>query len=713
MQRDGATSVRARVLLVGEAALVIACLAEQVPFLWAQRWVQDDAYVSFRYARNLVRGNGLVYNIGEPVEGYTNFLWTMLSALPLAAGADDPLFFMHVASLILWSGSYAVLLVLAIALWSEGVWAGPLALLPLALHWSFNMWFFSGMETPLVTFLTIAAVTCVAFDPRRHRWALPVMSACGVALMMTRPDGVVVFAALALVVAVFDGRWLVRTPRTLLNPALPVLLVWLPYQAWRVWYYGAFFPNTYYAKVAYLTYYRRGWLYLRQYAAVYGLTPFAVVALIGAAGAPPGMVRRFLWAALLVSGATSFYLVRLGGDFMEWRFLTPVSGVFYPAVVVAAAVIGQRLAAARRLPAARQRWLACVTGALAAAVLAGLTRVALPWAQALGMPDQETIPLLRRYTDPGRFDWRAAGHLCAQVVPATAHIATTSAGLIPYLCDRPCLDLHGLTDPEIAHSPVNTAERGRMGHEHWLQNYDAIRARGVDVVVEWADPSLYPHAVATPPQDGREQVSARLPDGRYIDFTVLNPALLAAMRDDAHLTFFDPAKIADRTRFFSDREHLGSAPIVDTLDWGVEASETAHAFEVRQPRDSPYESSWHTKLLHYAPPLEAVQLEDDGRRVYGSAAWQVHNVQSARDLIVIGRHDHSGAAAYAVEVNGRAVDSPLITTARPDERWGETSVRVPKEFLVDGANAVRIIRRPESERDTEWYFMWFVQPAPG
>src|SRR5215470_11017862 len=97
-------------LLVAECALVIACLAVQFPHLWAERWVQDDAYVSYRYARNLVRGHGLVYNVGTPVEGYTNFLWTVLAAVPLAAGADDPLPFMHVASAALWWASYAVLL---------------------------------------------------------------------------------------------------------------------------------------------------------------------------------------------------------------------------------------------------------------------------------------------------------------------------------------------------------------------------------------------------------------------------------------------------------------------------------------------------------------------------------------------------------------------------------------------------------------------------
>ena len=44
-----------------QLGLVIIVLAIQWPSWWAQRWVQDDAYVSFRYAHNLVRGEGLVY----------------------------------------------------------------------------------------------------------------------------------------------------------------------------------------------------------------------------------------------------------------------------------------------------------------------------------------------------------------------------------------------------------------------------------------------------------------------------------------------------------------------------------------------------------------------------------------------------------------------------------------------------------------------------
>mgnify|MGYP004280342605 CR=1 FL=1 len=42
-------------------------------------YVKDDTFISMRYARNLAMGHGLVFNYGERLEGYTNFLWVMLT----------------------------------------------------------------------------------------------------------------------------------------------------------------------------------------------------------------------------------------------------------------------------------------------------------------------------------------------------------------------------------------------------------------------------------------------------------------------------------------------------------------------------------------------------------------------------------------------------------------------------------------------------------
>jgi hypothetical protein len=50
--------------------------------------IYDDSFISYRYADNLVHGSGLVFNPNERVEGYTNFLWTVLLAAGISLGAD-------------------------------------------------------------------------------------------------------------------------------------------------------------------------------------------------------------------------------------------------------------------------------------------------------------------------------------------------------------------------------------------------------------------------------------------------------------------------------------------------------------------------------------------------------------------------------------------------------------------------------------------------
>ncbi|HEU4929482.1 MAG TPA: hypothetical protein VFU38_06595, partial [Candidatus Krumholzibacteria bacterium] len=57
--------------------LVIVATVVAVVVAFRRRWMTDDAFISFRYAENLVSGNGLVFNIGERVEGMSNFLWTL------------------------------------------------------------------------------------------------------------------------------------------------------------------------------------------------------------------------------------------------------------------------------------------------------------------------------------------------------------------------------------------------------------------------------------------------------------------------------------------------------------------------------------------------------------------------------------------------------------------------------------------------------------
>ena len=57
---------------------------------WSLWFVCDDAYISFRFAKNAAQGHGLRYNLGDhvPVEGYSNFLWTVIASGVERVGLD-------------------------------------------------------------------------------------------------------------------------------------------------------------------------------------------------------------------------------------------------------------------------------------------------------------------------------------------------------------------------------------------------------------------------------------------------------------------------------------------------------------------------------------------------------------------------------------------------------------------------------------------------
>ena len=80
--RQGQTRVAAWVSGGLGACVVVAFFANAHRY----RFLSDDAFISFRYSRHWVEGLGLVWNPGEAVEGYTNFLWVVIVAAGLRLG---------------------------------------------------------------------------------------------------------------------------------------------------------------------------------------------------------------------------------------------------------------------------------------------------------------------------------------------------------------------------------------------------------------------------------------------------------------------------------------------------------------------------------------------------------------------------------------------------------------------------------------------------
>ncbi|MHC4513331.1 MAG: hypothetical protein ACYS5W_06495 [Planctomycetota bacterium] len=286
-------------------------------------WVCDDAFISFRYAKNLVDGHGLVFNAGERVEGYTNFLWTMLVAAGMTAGVD-PVVFGHVVG-ILFHLATIVLLLRSTAV------AVPVAAVALALHHHSAEFASCGLETAMFTFLvTVGLMRLIAATAAKDH----VLASLALVLAtMTRPDGVlfvVVAAALVLWLSIRQQRW-----ELLVAFTLPLLLIYLPYFVWRVTYYGDLLPNTFYAKAANEPRLDQGLTYVSLYflhypAVVVGLVFWGMLAWQRRAadivqGGWDGMRSPVL---LLGAGLLWLaYVAWVGGDFMFGRFVLPVTPV--------------------------------------------------------------------------------------------------------------------------------------------------------------------------------------------------------------------------------------------------------------------------------------------------------------------------------------------------------------------------------------------------
>ena len=443
-------------------ALALACVAE-------------DAFISFRFAHNLADGLGPIWNPGEPpVEGYTNFLWVLVSALLLSLRLDPAL-----GSQVL-----GVAASLGTLLYTHrcGVrllgWSSAAALAPclfLALSGPFATWAGGGMETNLFGLLLLAGVYHFALywrDARR-----PDLFACFAALllaMLTRPEGMLVYALL-LGVAVWASRG--RRSATLRDFAAPVLLslgLFGVYFAWRWSYYGHPLPNTFYAKTGGSTaQYARGAGYVFFFLKHYGL-PWLPLLLVAAwrrakasGGSRAGLseasvgdippARILLVACAAIVAAYTLYIAWVGGDYMAmYRFFVPILPFAY--LLLGAAVARSMSALPGESPLARS-WVA---GSFAVAVLGTLVH-STPLERSLFAAP----PQMHGNHRGVEYECRAAARLtvigrffAAYGAGPSESLATDAIGAIGFYSGLRVYGVHGLVDAEIAHGERSA---GRVG----------------------------------------------------------------------------------------------------------------------------------------------------------------------------------------------------------------------------------------------------------
>jgi len=421
----------ARTLAIAAAAAALLTL-----HAWYFDHVADDAYISLRYLESWLRGEGLVFNPGERVLGFSNALWVLALAPFGLAGLDLPSAAQGLGLAL------SVACVVGVCLESarrQTTWLAPLAAGGwLAASGPFALWSQAGLEGPLFALCllgtTLAATRQVESPSTTRRAALCLGI---VATAWTRPEG----AAYGLVVA----AWLAwrGEARTAALAAGAAIGAWGAFGAFALWSYGDWLPNTYYAKAHPLSWplLERGWQFTWAYVkGQSGATPLALLLFAVTAGrraSAPG------WLCCALVGAFVVFYLSVGGDALVyhrmWAYVQPL-------IALALADAAGWLARRDDPPLRAAAGLVC----------------ALP---LLALPNSvRGFELAYLRGDDARIRSLAAlgRELGRRAAPDTL-VATNVIGALGFYSRLPIVDMLGLTDRHIARAEGRRL--GIPGHE--------------------------------------------------------------------------------------------------------------------------------------------------------------------------------------------------------------------------------------------------------
>lgn len=415
----------------------------------------DDSFISFRYAKHFVEGKGLVFNEGERVEGYTNFLWVLVMSLGYKAGAYLPTFSQAVSTLC------AALLVVAVTLFCRSYFRDqPFPLLSyigallLALNPLYIEHIGTGMETVLFALLLFVSLRLFLNSGRDS--AKPYLTGIFLGLAyLTRPDAIIwafCFVVVDILQVLSKERKFREQAPIVLKYGTVFALIVLFHLAWRLNYYGDWVPNTYRAKGI------TNWVWGIQYTGKF-LLATGGLALIAALGGPLLLRKKWAVSMALIICMTLLHNLRIGGDFIfTGRFLFPTLPLIYILTqeMIRHTLIGQ--IQSENISRLRKTMLVGLRIAIPIMFLAGVIReydVA-----------RKTVRKERR---TNRFVMQIAECLKENTTQEDT-IAVISAGIVPYVTERRCIDMLGLNDRHIARYGI-VDKKCYIGHQRAEPDY--------------------------------------------------------------------------------------------------------------------------------------------------------------------------------------------------------------------------------------------------
>lgn len=436
---------------------------------WILRFVQDDALIAFRYARNLVEYGECTWNPGlGRIEGYTSPLWVLLLAIA-HAWHWDPVMFSQVLGLFAGTATLVVTHRTALRVLGDPGLA-RMAILLLCSNYTFLAYCTGGLETSLhaalVNLLLLAAISFRDSPPIHESPRLAAISSLAGVAVLARPESLL-FALPALASTLSHRRtW--RSLRCFASATMPVAAIVLSFLYWRHHYYGAWLPNTFAAKTADVSLARGAW-YIAYFVYEYAWAPLLFLFVLRTQ-----QVRnrqRHVAFAVAIVALWLAYVVSVGGCFMEFRLLVPILPL---SVILLSA--GLALVPSRR---ARALILSCLIVASA--------YHAIRFKSWRGV---ESIGRLAGHLERDR--WcdigRALGatfpglesHGKSRVADERVVIAATAVGAVAYYSRLPVIDMYGMNDAWIARHGEPTGSR--PGH-HRIATESYLVERGVHLIL--------------------------------------------------------------------------------------------------------------------------------------------------------------------------------------------------------------------------------------
>lgn len=429
-------------------------------FTWRANFLCDDAYISFRYARNLAEGHGFVFNPGQgaPVEGVSNLLWVWILTPISAAGFD-----LGVASRVLSIASGLLLLGLVHRVLDRRLRLGYgsvlFGTLFVALSPPIAVWSTGGLATMPFALGVFWLYERLLGDPGQPRARGAAVAAASV--VMLRAEGLAWVLLFVLPAGYMARGGRNRGLRAAVGQVLLVaLLVQGALVAWRLRTFGVPFPNTVYAKVG---------LTAEQVVrgGHYGLATLTVfpATLIGLALIPAA--RRRMAATAWVGAmagvfGTLAFCVFVGGDFMAmFRFAVPAIA---PLAILMASGVD---ALAPQGGVRRALVVVAVLGNLVGATLPHfgvepVRSLVRSLASDSPRPVRSQWERLNGQRNSAR-DFLRLGEALRQASPEGSSLIARGIGAVGYRSDLRIFDAHGLTSAEVAHAPIQRS--GVAGHD--------------------------------------------------------------------------------------------------------------------------------------------------------------------------------------------------------------------------------------------------------